>query len=117
LHWLRTERAFWLKLKHALHLRPIAAHGALRALRPVSQYHMLTRGETEGKVTFAARAVKSVFRDIELTEGAGRQQLRLIFCLHWAPSDTFDTGLELWWDLVNVLRSDQHTSLGVGSIL
>lgn len=104
----RAHRADWFSLKYTLEFTVVSWHQAARALGVILDNHVLAGGQAERQQVLAAGAVELGLRNIEAAGWARSHRLCLILSLNWAPGDAFDLGLELWWDLLNVLRSNQN---------
>lgn len=89
----------------------------MRASAPLCQHHMFTWGNAEWNVSLALWAVKSRFRNIETAERAWGKRLCCVLLTDWLTSNWLDLGLELWWDVVDVLRANQNASPLVSSLL
>jgi hypothetical protein len=63
------------------------------------------------------RAVQSRLRNIEAAVRAGAQRLWWVLLTDRLTRNRLDLSLELGWDVVNVLRTDQNTCPLVGSLL
>jgi hypothetical protein len=78
---------------------------------------MLTGSNAEWNHALATRAIKTSLWDAEFAVRARGKRLRCIFLSDRLTGNRFDLSLELWWNIIDILRSNQDTSPLVGSLL